>query len=742
MLASLLLLPIADTAKAQVANQPAKVASASPLPVAVTANPAPWFRDVRDLVSLGHRRGGMLRGKDGRFTLHFGVPMTKIVLQAGLTVRYRVSPQMAVGSKLNVKLNSSNAGTIPLQTGSGGNVVLQADLNLAPDLFVGDNEVTFDLEGKCESTCTDQQNALWVEIDTSTEVQTSGTLVPVPNRLNLLPAPFITAGTQRLAELPFVFDQKSDASTKQAAGIVASWFGMKADHQSVRFPVSDGKFPAGNVVLLATRDSMMAAALGIDGMLPSVCIRTNPNDPYGKVLAIVADTSAGLVDAARAFALERYTRENDSSLLSISDLPSPRAPYDAPRWLDTSREVRLAEGMSDSQLEVKGTGSINLYFRLAPDLYYGTRDTVPFHLRYRSSSLAAGSKAQARLHLNGQLIASRRIPTDSQTDIHEEIVYLPVASIYPRNTLTIEFVYDTVRLKDDRLSIPEAAVLKSSELMIKGMPHFAAMPRLDMLANTGFPYTRLADLSETLVLLPSEPTSDEVSLYLTMAGFMGAQTGYPALRIEVMQSNISPGRLNKDILLIGGLDRQPVLQQWAPSMLVQPSGTRLRLADTLSLSSLLSKIPGTDALNQRRDLELILQNDLKIDAIVQGFGSPAYETRNVVALIAMPNKTFASLAEDWAAVANASRLHGTVSLFNGGRFNSFTVEPDRYHMGELAQWAGMQYWGRHYYWLSPIAIFACLWMLTLFCDRWLEARAAARLQPRSLTPRAGSVLGV
>ena len=131
--------------------------------------------------------------------------MTKIVLQAGLTVRYRVSPQMAVGSKLHVKLNSSNAGTIPLQTGSGGNVVLQADLNLAPDLFVGDNEVTFDLEGKCESTCTDQQNALWVEIDTSTEVQTSGTLVPVPNRLNLLPAPFITAGTQRLAELPVCF---------------------------------------------------------------------------------------------------------------------------------------------------------------------------------------------------------------------------------------------------------------------------------------------------------------------------------------------------------------------------------------------------------------------------------------------------------------------------------------------------------------------------------------------------------
>ena len=93
--------------------------------------------------------------------------------------------------------------------------------------------------------------------------------------------------------------------------------------------------------------------------------------------------------------------------------------------------------MPESQLELKGSGAVNLYFRLPPDLYYGTRDTVPFHLRYRSSTLAPGSKASARVHLNRQLIATRPIPADTQTDIHEEIVYLPVAMLYPRNTLTL-----------------------------------------------------------------------------------------------------------------------------------------------------------------------------------------------------------------------------------------------------------------------------------------------------------------
>ena len=82
-----------------------------------------------------------------------------------------------------------------LPTGADGSAIQQADLALAPDLFVGDNTLTFDLEAKCGAECTDPQTSLWVEIHSSTEIQTAGTLLPVPNRLSLLPAPFITSGT-------------------------------------------------------------------------------------------------------------------------------------------------------------------------------------------------------------------------------------------------------------------------------------------------------------------------------------------------------------------------------------------------------------------------------------------------------------------------------------------------------------------------------------------------------------------
>jgi hypothetical protein len=105
-----------------------------------------------------------------------------------------------------------------------------------------------------------------------------------------------------------------------------------------------------------------------------------------------------------------------------------------------------------------------------------------------------------------------------------------------------------------------------------------------------------------------------------------------------------------------------------------------------------------------------------------------FPERSVIAFTSMAGKTLASLAEDWASVANASHLHGTVSLFSGGKFHSFTFSPNGYHLGSLDNWAALQYWVRRYYWLSPVLIFACMWLLTLFCHRWLEDRATARLQ--------------
>jgi cellulose synthase (UDP-forming) len=723
LIAVMFLLSLAATAKAE---GPVTAPAGPVVNEAAVAlfEPAPAFRDTRDISSLGYRQGVVLKGTSSRVSLQFGVPMTRMVTEAGLTVRYRLSPNVAEGSRISISLNGSPAGEIVLTAADPGSGSRQADIALTPELVMPSNTLSLEFRGKCNAGCIDPARDLWAELDAASEVHTSGTLLPMPNRLSLLPAPFLAAGAQRLLEMPFVLDQNSDALTKQAAGVVASWFGIKADNMPVRFSISEGRFPQGNAILIAPRTSPLAASLGIASGVPSVSIRNNPSDPYGKVLAIVAEDTRMLVDAARAFALQRYARDNDSSVLSISDLPAPRRPYDAPRWLDTTRAVYLASGMSEPELHVKGSGSVNLYFRLPPDLYYGTRDTVPFHLRYRSASIAQGSKGLARIRLNGQLITARDLAVNGQTEIYEEIIHLPVAAIYPRNTLTVEFAFEPV----EGPRVPEVSILQTTELMVQGMPHFAAMPRLDMFANTGFPYTRLADLSETVVVLPPAAAADEVSLYLTMMGFMGAQTGYPALRVEVIEDTGKAAKTNKELLLIGGLQKHQLFRTWSAQMLVQSSGSQFRISQTLGLDAIASMIPGTEAHEERRTLELILRNDSQIDGLVQGFASPLFPERSVVAFMSMPGRNFTSLLEDWVSAADASRLYGTVSVFTGGRFHSFTLNADRYQMGNLEPWTAMQYWARRYYWLSPVLIFAWMWVVTLFCHKFLERKAAARLQ--------------
>ena len=41
--------------------------------------------------------------------------------------------------------------------------------------------------------------------------------------------------------------------------------------------------------------------------------------------------------------------------------------------------------------------------------------------------------------------------------------------------------------------------------------HFIALPDLRVFANAGFPYSRMADLSDTLVVVPKAPTQGQVA---------------------------------------------------------------------------------------------------------------------------------------------------------------------------------------------------------------------------------------
>jgi cellulose synthase (UDP-forming) len=54
------------------------------------------------------------------------------------------------------------------------------------------------------------------------------------------------------------------------------------------------------------------------------------------------------------------------------------------------------------------------------------------------------------------------------------------------------------------------------------------LPNLSFFASSGFPYTRMADLSGTAVVLPERPNAVEISAFLELVGRLSSQVGHPA----------------------------------------------------------------------------------------------------------------------------------------------------------------------------------------------------------------------
>ncbi|EGC98290.1 cellulose synthase regulator protein, partial [Burkholderia sp. TJI49] len=86
-------------------------------------------------------------------------------------------------------------------------------------------------------------------------------------------------------------------------------------------------------------------------------------------------------------------------------------------------------------------------------------------------------------------------------------------------------------------------------------------------ANSGFPFTRFADLSQTAVVMPDRPSPQELEAYLTMLGHMGEWTGFPALRVQVVRAGeVAALAGGKDLLVIDGASSSPLLAHWRAAL--------------------------------------------------------------------------------------------------------------------------------------------------------------------------------
>jgi cellulose synthase (UDP-forming) len=373
-------------------------------------------------------------------------------------------------------------------------------------------------------------------------------------------------------------------------------------------------------------------------------------------------------------------------------------------------------------LKVYGSGSVNLYFRLAPDLYFGNRSYIPFHFRYRLNKWPGGTLAHVSFHLNGVHINSRRLPEAAGTNPQTELIGLPVQQLQPANTLTVEFVIDNKRSQMVQ-TYPEESVLRDSMIDLSGLDHFTEMPRLDLFVNAGYPFTKYADLSHTAIVLPVNLAPQQISLFLSMLGFFGARTGFPVLRTTVLYPDQLSMGLEKDVLVLN--PSVYALQGMDLSGPVHMKDGRIELSNS---SDPFNRIPWTTESMERGRAMAIINADPAPEGFVSQFESPLKNGSSVVAIDTVDATNGEAFEQLFVKGTGVSKVYGSVSILQGGLLHSYNIGQASYSTGQIRGDERTRIWvNRHYFAIPPI-LFLITFLIAAAVNTYLEAKVRARLE--------------
>ena len=696
----------------------AEISAAQQSATPVRAADSVIFRDAYQLKEIADQELTTLQRDGGALNFFFGVPITKVISQATLGLRYSAPLVVTGEARLELLLNGSRVSTLPIEPGRDQ----QVELTLPADLLTTDNALTVRLEGRCRACA--RARAPWITIDNRSRLAIAGSRLPLGNDLSLLPIPFADAASRRALVLPVAFSATPDKEELKAAALVASWFGVFADERSVRFPVSVGEVPAGNAVVIVRREPSIDAFLSLPPTPRSlVAIRDNPGDPYGKLLVVAGDGPADLLAAARTLVSGDGSRVKGDLLAARDFTPASLGQYDAPRWLHTDRPAAIGLYTTAERMRVAGSGSINVYLRLPPDLFLSARQSVPLTLRFTYGGVPPGAQAAVHVRLNAQDVDTIRLQPSSTAVRREEIVRLPTGRLRPyTNTLTIDVDFG-------RTAVPEdvgqwAAIDRQSTIDLRGLPHSVVLPRLELVADAGYPFTTWPDLGGTAMVLSTQPTPGEYETVLNMVGFFGAQTGSPAGSLTIVTSDGIDDVRDKDLIVIGTPASQPLLLAWTDRMPL--AFTRDSLAiNTAAESDLWLHPKWPFRRDDRERLARLVAAGYTFDAVLEHFVSPLRPDRSVVAIV--PGDDGGGIAASAFTSSRSGPVYGGVAVARAGRFESFLLGVAAYRAGQADDYQRAYVLLLEHYWLIPPAVLIAALVIGARVHVGVERVAARRL---------------
>ncbi|EPR3202993.1 cellulose biosynthesis cyclic di-GMP-binding regulatory protein BcsB [Citrobacter koseri] len=660
-------------------------------------------RDVKlTFAQIAPPPGSMvLRGVNPNGSIEFGMRSDEVVSKEMLNLEYTPSPSLLpIQSQLKVYLNDELMGVLPVTKEQLGKKTL-AQMPINP-LFITDfNRVRLEFVGHYRDVCENPASStLWLDVGRSSVLDLTYQTLPVKNDLSHFPVPFFDPRDNRQVTLPVVFAGSPDLMQQQAASIVSSWFGSRAGWRGQHFPVMYNTLPDRNAIVFATNDKRPDFLRDHPPVkAPVIEMISHPDNPYVKLLVVFGRDDNDLLQAAKGIAQGNILFRGDSVVVDEVKPLLARKPYDAPNWVRTDRAVTFGE-LKTYKEQLQSTGlepaAISLSLNLPPDLYLLRSNGIDMNLNYRYTTPPSKDSSRMDISLNDQFLQAfslnstqesnrllLRLPVlqgliDGKTDVS-----IPALKLGAMNQLRFDFQYMnpmpggsvdncvTFQPVQNHVVIGDDSTIDFSKYY-----HFIAMPDLRAFANAGFPFSRMADLSETIAVMPKNPNEAQMETLLDVTGTIGAQTGFPSINLNITDDSRQIQGKDADIMVIGTIP-DALKDDKRIDLLVQ--ATQSWVNTPMRQTTFPSIMP--DEADREPDAKSTITSAGAMAAVV-GFQSPFNDQRSVVALLADSPRGYELLTEAMNDSGKRAAMFGSVSVIRESGVNSLRVG-DIYYVGHL-----------------------------------------------------------
>lgn len=529
------------------------------------------------VAQMGQPAGIAMGGGQSQGGITFTLPIDQVITNARLILNLNVSPAMAEqNTTLQLMLNGQPLGSVPLGAADSDTSRFQLDVPAA--LLVSVNNLSFKITGDANTfQCrrdTDGEYRVTILPDSHFELE--GQQLNIGNELINFPRPFFDAMQMSASTVSFSFTEKVSADAISAAALLSSWLGIEADYRGVNFDTKYNVLPEKNGILIGHPGETIGGVTLPESDEPLLQYIDNPVNPVYKLLLVVGKDETALRMAAWRLTQNKFEPQTASLKVEMKAIPVSQ-PYDAPRWIPTDRPVKLSELLrTDQTLTTTGIWHepLNIAFRAAPDLFLWDGGNIPMHINYRFPAEDWIDESHSWLSVTLNSTFLRNLPVNKQGaletlwrkmggDARQEQADIAIEpyQIYGDNQLSLYF--HITPQEDASCAVLLNNNIKSriddtSTIDLSHTRHFALLPNLSFFVGASFPFTRLADFSQTVLLLSENPTETQVSTLLEMVARSGNATGTALANNRVLLGIPAGGSglemlRNRDVLAVSNM---------------------------------------------------------------------------------------------------------------------------------------------------------------------------------------------